>query len=115
MSNLFTNNWYVLPLLSDLANLKLNLNNDWHQTKLWAKQNSKMLLEVRKHIWHADSVWKKYQQIPLWRVTISRIRDKFEANRMVQNVHKQRLGRPRSLTYPTNEKKKLIETLTRLS
>lgn len=47
----------------------------------------------------------EFENISTTRLTISRIRDKFEANGTLQNVHKQRSGRykSRSLTNFANE------------
>ena len=52
---------------------------------------------------------RKVQTDPPIRLTIRRIRDKFEADGNVQNVHKQRSGRPRTSTNAAMEER-VLET-----
>ena len=43
---------------------------------------------------------RQFHRNPSMRRTIACIRDKFEADRTVQDIHKQRSGRPRALLQP---------------
>ena len=52
---------------------------------------------------------REFNKEPPTRVTITRIRDKFEADGTVQDVHKKRSGRPRTLTSPRKEER-VLET-----
>lgn len=55
---------------------------------------------------------REFRRDPPTRLTITRIRDKFEADGTVQNVHEKRSGRPRTSTSPTKEER-VLETYHR--
>ncbi|CAM1299642.1 Uncharacterised protein r2_g956 [Pycnogonum litorale] len=54
----------------------------------------------------------EFQREPPTRVTISRIKDKFEADGTVQNVHKQRSGRPR-ISSNSSQEERVLESFQR--
>ena len=55
---------------------------------------------------------REFNKEPPTRITITRIRDKFEADGTVQDVHKKRSGRPRTSTSPRKEER-VLETFQR--
>jgi hypothetical protein len=68
----------------------------------------RLSFEQRKAVlkWYSKEVQRQWQnefgtQPPIRR-TIARIRDKFEADGTVHDVHKQRSGRPRIVTNPAS-------------
>lgn len=80
---------------------------------------TRLNLEERKFIlkryWNCESTAKvlrefrtKFNKDPPTKKTVKRLRDKFEADGTVHDVHKERSGRPRSSTGSTTEKKKLL-------
>jgi hypothetical protein len=77
-----------------MAKARLSFEQSKMILKLYFK--SENVCEVQRQ-W-----WREYGTIPPTRLTTACIRDKFETDGTVRDVHKQRSGRPRTATSPAS-------------